>query len=159
VGFCGIFEYFPRFEFFLLPSRVHARPHAGNANRWLAEQRANTKPSLNRKVGLEVGSKIQIQFLAVAFFKSAFKSGFSKQVFKFLFFCSTSFLSSAKFQVGFVESLAQPPAGKSASRFSVCVLVNFGFDWLCFTASALFMVGFVGFQNRLFFFSAKSRVN
>ena len=22
--------------FFLLPSRVHARPHAGNANRWLA---------------------------------------------------------------------------------------------------------------------------
>jgi hypothetical protein len=34
VGFCGIFEHFPRFEFFLLPSIVHARPHAGNANRW-----------------------------------------------------------------------------------------------------------------------------
>jgi len=33
VGFCGIFEHFPRFEFSLLPSIVHARPHAGNANR------------------------------------------------------------------------------------------------------------------------------
>ena len=29
MGFCGIFEYFPRFEFFLLPNIVHARPHAG----------------------------------------------------------------------------------------------------------------------------------
>jgi GrpB-like predicted nucleotidyltransferase (UPF0157 family) len=26
---CGIFEHFPRFEFFLLPSIVHACPHAG----------------------------------------------------------------------------------------------------------------------------------
>jgi len=33
VGFCGIFEHFPRFEFSLLPKRIHARPHAGNANR------------------------------------------------------------------------------------------------------------------------------
>jgi hypothetical protein len=24
------------FEFFLLPSRIHARPHATNANRWAA---------------------------------------------------------------------------------------------------------------------------
>ncbi len=29
MGFCGIFEHFSRFEFFLLPSIVHARPHAG----------------------------------------------------------------------------------------------------------------------------------
>jgi hypothetical protein len=36
VGFCGIFEHFSRFEFFLLPSIVHARPHAGNASRWAA---------------------------------------------------------------------------------------------------------------------------
>jgi hypothetical protein len=36
VGFCGIFEHFSGFEFFLLPSRIHARPHAGNANRWAA---------------------------------------------------------------------------------------------------------------------------
>jgi hypothetical protein len=35
VGFCGIFEHFPRFEFFLLPSIIHARPHAGNASRWV----------------------------------------------------------------------------------------------------------------------------
>jgi len=34
VGFGGIFEYFSGFEFFLLPNRIHARPHAGNANRW-----------------------------------------------------------------------------------------------------------------------------
>jgi hypothetical protein len=27
-GFCGVFEHFPRFEFFLLPSRIHARPSA-----------------------------------------------------------------------------------------------------------------------------------
>jgi hypothetical protein len=29
VGFCGIFEHFSGFEFFLLPNRIHARPHAG----------------------------------------------------------------------------------------------------------------------------------
>ena len=34
MGFCGIFEHFPRFEFFLLPSIVHARPRTANANRW-----------------------------------------------------------------------------------------------------------------------------
>ena len=34
MGFCGIFEHFPRFEFFLLPSIVHARPHAGEAGRY-----------------------------------------------------------------------------------------------------------------------------
>ena len=33
VGFVALFEYFSGFEFFLLPSRIHARPHAGNANR------------------------------------------------------------------------------------------------------------------------------
>jgi len=31
VGFCGIFEQFPGFEFFQLPGKIHARPHAGNA--------------------------------------------------------------------------------------------------------------------------------
>ena len=30
---CGIFEHFSGLEFFLLPSIVHARPHAGNAHR------------------------------------------------------------------------------------------------------------------------------
>jgi hypothetical protein len=88
----------------------------------------------------------------VAFFKFAFESGFSKQVLaqppvgKFLFFCSTNFLSSAKFQVGFVESL------KSASSFLACVLVNFGFERLCRFLLAKFVVGFVGSQNLLTFF-------
>jgi len=30
----AFFEHFSGFEFFLLPSIVHARPHAGNASRW-----------------------------------------------------------------------------------------------------------------------------
>jgi hypothetical protein len=34
VGFCGFFKHFPRFEFFLLSNIFHARPLAGNANRW-----------------------------------------------------------------------------------------------------------------------------
>jgi translocator protein len=35
VGFCGTCgKDFSGFWFFLLPSRVHARPHAGDANRW-----------------------------------------------------------------------------------------------------------------------------
>ena len=51
----------------------------------------------------------------MAFFKSVFESGFQFAGFQFLIFCSTNFLSSAKFRVGFVESL------KSASRFLVCV--------------------------------------
>ena len=70
---------------------------------------------------------------------------FSKQVFNFGFFVQQVFFSSAKFQVGFVESL------KSGSRFLAGVLVCDGFDWLCFAASALFVVGFVGFQNWLIF--------
>ena len=48
-GVCPIFEYFSGFEFFHISSRHPAHPHAGNANRWLASQSANTKPSLNHK--------------------------------------------------------------------------------------------------------------
>ena len=29
MGFCGIFKHFSGFEFFLLPNRIHAHPHAG----------------------------------------------------------------------------------------------------------------------------------
>jgi len=36
-GFCGIFEHFSGFEFFLLPNRIHARPSASNANRWAVD--------------------------------------------------------------------------------------------------------------------------
>jgi hypothetical protein len=40
----GIFEHFAQrgFEFILLPSRVYARPHAGNANRWAFESYPNS---------------------------------------------------------------------------------------------------------------------
>ena len=34
MGFCGIFKHFSGFGLCLLPNRIHARPHAGNANRW-----------------------------------------------------------------------------------------------------------------------------
>jgi hypothetical protein len=33
VGFCGVFKDFSGFGFFLLPNRIYARPHAGNASR------------------------------------------------------------------------------------------------------------------------------
>ena len=36
VGVCAIFKRFSGFEFILLPGRVHARPPASNANRWVA---------------------------------------------------------------------------------------------------------------------------
>ena len=32
-GFCAVYKQFSGFEFSLLPSRVHARPSASNANR------------------------------------------------------------------------------------------------------------------------------
>ena len=34
MGFVAVFGHFSRFGLFLLPSRIHARPHAGTANRW-----------------------------------------------------------------------------------------------------------------------------
>jgi hypothetical protein len=36
VGTRRIFKHFSSFGFFLLPNRIHARPPAGNASRWLA---------------------------------------------------------------------------------------------------------------------------
>jgi hypothetical protein len=69
VGFCAFYKHFSGFGFFLLPSIIHARPHAGNANRWGAEPKPNTKPSLIRKFRFIVEIKNQIQFLAVVFFK------------------------------------------------------------------------------------------
>ena len=85
----------------------------------------------------------------MAFFKFVFESGFQQTDFQFLIFCSTNFLSSAKFQVNFVKSL------KSASSFLACVSVSDGFDWLCFVASVLVMVGCVGSQNWLVFLGQK----
>jgi len=94
---------------------------------------------------LGLAQKFKVSFLAVAFFQISVSSGFQQANFQVWLFHSTSSLSSAKFQVGFVESL------KLASRFLACVSVCGGFDWLCFMASALFMVGLVGSQNRLVF--------
>ncbi len=84
-----------------------------------------------------------------AFFQVKVEFDFQQASFQVWLFCSTSFLSAAKFQIGFVESL------KLASRFLACVSVSGGFDWLCFAASVLVMVGCVGSQNWLVFFWQK----
>jgi len=70
---------------------------------------------------------------------------FSKQVSKFSAFSLAAVSALAWFQVGFVESL------KLASRFFARVSVCGGFDWLCFVASALFLLALQGFQNRVVF--------
>jgi len=125
----------------------------------LAEQRANTKPSLNRKVDFVIKFRKANSFFSNNVFQVCVWVWFQQVSFRVLVFCSTNFFSSAKFQVGFVESL------KLASRFLVCVSVNFSFDWSCRLLLAKFTVGFVGSgtapcgQNRLAFFSAKVLAN
>ena len=68
---------FLRLSFFPVGRRSAARPSAGNANRWLAGQRAKAKPSLNRKFRFIVEfGKNKFSFLAAAFFQIVFESGF-----------------------------------------------------------------------------------
>jgi len=82
-------------------------------------------------------------------FQISVLSGFQQASFQVCLFCSTSFLFISKVSSRFGR------VAKTASRFFAGVLVKIGFDWLCFAASALFAVGFVGFQNRLIFFLQK----
>jgi|GEM_PF-5894055 len=46
-------KHFSGFEFFLLPSRIHARPHAGNANRWAAK-RTQVLVDMNKKTDVKL---------------------------------------------------------------------------------------------------------
>jgi hypothetical protein len=69
VGFCGIFKHFSGFEFFLLPSIVHARPHAGNANRWHAGSVRNkikrwafSRRTKNHKKEIKMSMKIVVKW-------------------------------------------------------------------------------------------------
>jgi len=87
------------------------------------------------------GGSFQIAFLGQYFF--------SRQVFKFSAFSLAAASALAWFQVGFAKSL------KLASRFFACVSVCGGFDWLCFVASALFLVGFARFPKSGCLFLAK----
>jgi hypothetical protein len=150
VGFCGIFKHFSGFEFSLLPNRIHARPHAGNASRWQAEPKSKCKTILIRKFRFIVELEKQFQFFSGGVFQVWFESGFQFAGFQVLVFSLNKFFFSAKFRFGFVKSL------KLASRFLSYVSVNFGFDWLCRFLLAKFVVGFVGFQNRLVFCSKSS---
>jgi cyclase len=52
-GFCGIFEHFSGFEFSLLPSRIHARPSASNANRWAAKQAEQINQKIKGKMEVQ----------------------------------------------------------------------------------------------------------
>jgi hypothetical protein len=92
----------------------------------------------------------QIHFFSDGIFQVWFESGFQFAGFQVLLFRSISFLSSAKFRVGFVKSL------KSASRFLACVSVNFGFESLRQFLLAKFAVGCVGSKNWLVFFGKVS---
>ena len=73
-------------------SFIYARPTATNANRWLASQRANAKPSLIHKVSFyRCVRKNKFWFLTVAFFKSVFESGFQFTGFQVLVFLFNKF--------------------------------------------------------------------
>jgi hypothetical protein len=122
----------------------------------LGSPSAKAKSSLNHKFGFGFGSEIQSLFFSGGVFPNQRFVWFSASKFwhsplrasSWLFVQQVSF-SSAKFRVYFVESL------KLASRFLGQVLVSKGFDWLCFVALVLFVVGFVGSQNWLVFFLQK----
>jgi len=70
-------------------------------------QRAKPNTSLIRKVDFMFGSKIHNHFFSGGVFQSKVfgQYFFSKRVFKFSIFYLSAFVLSAKFQVGFVESL------------------------------------------------------
>jgi hypothetical protein len=127
-------------------SQTLSTPAHTQVTQTVGQPKAKTNSSLIRKFRFIVEfRKANLFFSGGVFSSLRFESGFQQAGFQVLVFGSTSFLSSAKFRVHFVESL------KSASRFLVWVLVNVGFDWLCFVASILFVVGFVGSQNWLVF--------
>jgi hypothetical protein len=69
VGFAAIFERFSGFEFSLLPSIVHTRPSAGNANRWGAYSTMKHNPLTMTWVVL-----VALGFLASACGESAVTS-------------------------------------------------------------------------------------
>jgi hypothetical protein len=74
-------------------------------------------------------------------------SFFSSGVFQVLgFFCLAVFSSLAKVQVHFYRF------PKSAGLLLPAFLFKFSFDWLYHFLFAVFVVGFVGSQNRLAFF-------
>jgi hypothetical protein len=65
LGVCAIYKHFSGFEFFLLPNRIHAHPHAGNANRSAADlQNGVVFFEIQFQVScLSSGSESQIYFL------------------------------------------------------------------------------------------------
>jgi hypothetical protein len=55
--------------FFYISSIVHARPHAGNASRWVAEPKSKTKYVFDSQSWFYVWLKNSNPFLAAALFK------------------------------------------------------------------------------------------
>ena len=87
----------------------------------------------------------------MAFFKSRFESGFQQASFQVLCFL---FNNISFYQQSFCLGLSSRKNQRQG--FSALVSVSVSFDWLCFVASVLFVVGFVGSQNRRVFFSKVS---
>ena len=63
---------FLRLNIFPVGRRPAARPSAGNANRWKADQKPKAKPSLNRKFRFSFGLKSRFVFMGWSFFGGAF---------------------------------------------------------------------------------------
>jgi len=63
LGVCGIFAnvtvslHFSRFEFFLRPSRILARPPAGNASRWHAPRTKKKKKTKSAMISILEAAK------------------------------------------------------------------------------------------------------
>jgi len=89
-------------------------------------------------------------FLAVAFFKFLFESGFQQAGFQVLVSSLNKF---SFYQQSFRFILSS--RWNWLQGFWLTLLVNFGFDWLCQFLLAKFTVGFVGSHNRLAFFLKK----
>jgi hypothetical protein len=84
VGVCAIYKHFSGFEFFLLPNRIHARPHAGNANRWVAQEQEQNQIRLwVRKFAFsawrfsvhKVGLVLAVALFKVEFLVNIFSAG------------------------------------------------------------------------------------
>ena len=88
-------------SFFYISNIVHARPHAGNANRWAAQEQIHLWFA---SFVLVIGSEIQIHFLAVASFQEKFWVWFSASEFSSSrLFLSALFSSLAKVQVHLLQ--------------------------------------------------------
>ena len=153
VGFCGIFKHFSGFGLFLLSNISHARPHAGNANRW-ANPKQKAKSALIRKFRFIVQFRKSSSVFCSDIFQVNVWVWFSVSRFSISrLFLLAVFSSSAKVQVCFYRF------PKLTCFPSPAFLFKFGFDWSSrfLLAKSLFRLARFSKSARLF--SAKVLVN